>query len=297
VHKQFFLCAVLLFTGCARKSAVGPKIDLALETLVPDDTTLLVGTRLEALERTPVYQKYLGGRNFPQIEEFARQTGLDPKKDLWELLFVSDGKHNVLLGRGKFANEMEPRLEKEGVTRFGYKGYNLLGDEKAAVVFINTTTAAIGPTESLRFLIDQRGTSKGPSAALTALMKNIPPEAQFWAVYAGGAFDLGLGGNLANVTKLVGSIESGSVYFDLRTGLNGVAMGDCSTDQSAEDVEGALKAFIGLGRLNTPPNEKELLAAFDGMRITLQDKRIRLYMDVPQDAVDQFIDLWMGRRR
>lgn len=287
----------MILSACAKKSAVGPKIDPALATLIPDDTTLLVGTRLEALQRTPVYQKYLADRKFPQIEDFAKQTGLDPKKDLWELLFVSDGKNNVLLGRGKFANEMEPRLEKEGAKRFGYKGYTLVGDEKTAVVFFSSSTAALGPTDSLRFLLDQRGASKGPPAALTALMKDIPADAQFWAVYAGGPVDLGLGGNLANVSKLVNSIQTGSVYFDLRAGLSGVAAGECSTNQAAEDVQGALKAFIGLARLNTPADQKELQSGLDGLRVTMQDKRVKLYIDVPQNIVDQFLNLWMGRRR
>jgi hypothetical protein len=231
------------------------------------------------------------------VEEFAKQTGLDPQKDLWELLFVSNGKNNVLLGRGKFANEMEPRLEKGGAKRFGYKGYNLIGDEKAAVVFISSTTAAMGPTESLRYLLDQRGASKGPPAALAALMKDIPAEAQFWAAYIGGPVELGFTGNLANINKLVGSIQTGSVYFDLRTGLNGVASGECSTDQSAEEVQGALKAFVGLGRLNTPSNQPEMQAAWDGLRTTLQDKRVKLYIDVPQNVVDQFLALWMERKR
>jgi hypothetical protein len=290
------LCGVLILAGCAHKSVVGPKIDPALATLIPEDTTLLVGTRLEALEKTPVYQKYLADRNFSQVEEFAKQTGLDPKKDLWELLFVSNGKNNVLLGRGKFANEMEPRLEKGGAKRFGYKGYNLIGDDKAAVVFISSTTAAMGPTESLRYLLDQRGASKGPPAELAGLMKDISQDAQFWAVYDGGPVDLPFTGNLANVTRFVKSIQTGSVYFDLRTGLNGVASGDCSTDQGAEEVQGALKAFIGLGRLNTPANQPEMQAAWDGLRTTLQDKRVKLYIDVPQNVVDQFLALWMGRK-
>lgn len=295
---RILLCALLVVSvSCARKNPVGPKIDPALATLIPDDTTLLVGTRLEALERTPVYQKYLADRKFAQVEEFAKQTGLDPKKDLWELLFVSDGKNNVLLGRGKFANEMEPRLEKAGGKRFGYKGFTLVGNEQAAVVFFSSSTAAMGPTESLKFLLDQRGTSKGPPVVLAALMKDIPSDAQFWAAYAGGPVDLGLGGNLENVTKLVRSIQTGSLYFDLRTGLSGVASGECSTDQAAEEVQGALKAFVGLGRLNTPADQKELQAAWDGMRVTLQDKRVKLYIDVPQTVVDQFLNLWMGRGR
>jgi hypothetical protein len=297
VSFRFILCLAIIVSGCARKSAVGPKVDPALATLVPDDTTLLVGTRLESLQKTPVYQKYLADRKFSQVEDFAKQTGLDPQKDLWELLFVSNGKNNVLLGRGKFANEMEPRLEKNGAKRFGYKGYNLVGDEKAAVVFISSTTAAMGPTASLRYLLDQRGSSKGPPPGLAALMKDIPSEAQFWAAYIGGPVELGFSGNLANINKLVGSIQTGSVYFDLRTGLNGVAYGECSSDEAAEEVQGALKAFIGLGRLNTPANQPEMQKAWDGLRTTLQDRRVKLYIDVPQNVVDQFLAVWMGRRR
>ncbi len=283
--------------GCTRKSAVGPKIDPALATLIPEDTTLLVGMRLEALKQTPVYQKYIAGRKFPQIEEFSRQTGLDPKKALWELLFVSDGKHNVLLGRGEFANEMEPRLEKGGAKRFGYKGYNLVGDEKNAVVFFSGSTAAVGSTASLRFLIDQRGTSKGPPASLAALMKDIPSDAQVWAAYGGGPFDLGLSGNLANVNRVVHLIQGGSLYLDLRAGLNGVAAGECANGQAAEELQGALKAFIGLGRLNTPANQPELLKAYDGLRVTAQDQRVKLYIDVPQELADRFLTLWMDRAR
>jgi hypothetical protein len=297
VSFRIIVCAVMILAGCARQAAVGPKVDPALATLIPDDTTLAVGTRLEALEKTPVYQKYLADRKFPQVEEFAAQTGLDPQKDLWELLFVSNGKDKVLLGRGRFANEMEPRLEKGGAKRFGYKGYNLVGDEKTAVVFISSSTAAMGATDSLRYLLDRRGTSKGPPPALAALMKDIPADAQFWAAYAGGPVDLGFTGNLGNINKLVNSIQTGSVYFDLRTGLKGVAVGDCSTNQGAEEVQGALKAFIGLGRLNTPAKETEMQAAWDGLRTTLEDKRVKLYIDVPQNVVDQFLGLWVGRRR
>ena len=128
-------------------------------------------------------------------------------------------------------------------------------------------------------------------------MKDIPSDAQFWAAYSGGAVDLGLKGNLANIGKLVNSIDTGSLYFDLRTGLNGLALGECSTNQSAEEVQGALKAFIGLGRLNTPAKQPELQAAWDGLRVTEQDKHVKLYIDVPQNVVDQFLALLIGRNR
>src|SRR5262249_19461905 len=208
----FLSIAVLALAGCGAKSS-GVKVDAALDTLVPPDTVLLVGTRLEALLKTPVYQKNFAAQSFSQIDEFARRTGLDPRKDLWELLFVSNGKTGVLLGRGKFADEMmEPRLEKEGAKRSSYKGLNMFGNDRGAVMLISPTLAALGEIPALQPLIDRRPDSHGPPPALAALMKEIPADAQFWAAYAGGPIHLPLDDNpnLANVNKLVSSVETGS---------------------------------------------------------------------------------------
>src|SRR5712691_3920812 len=127
--RRFLVLLALVLSACRAKPAGGVKVDPALVTLVPADTVLLVGTRVEALEKTPVYQKYLADRQVLQIEDFAMQTGIDPRKDLRELLFVSNGKQGVLLGRGKFANQAEPHV---------------IGNAQTAVAFINSSTAAVG---------------------------------------------------------------------------------------------------------------------------------------------------------
>jgi len=295
------LALALVLAGCARKENAGPKVDAALNTLVPSDTVLMVGTRLEQLFKTPVYQKNFAGKPLPQVDEFASRTGLDPFKDLWELLFVSNGRHGVLLGRGKFADEMmEPRLQRlPGAERSGYKGLTLIGDDRNAMVFISPTTAALGEVAALHSLIDQRGASHGPPAPLAALMKQIPPEALFWAAYSGGPIHLPFdeNSNLGNLNHLLASLQTGTVYFDLRAGLNGVAEGVCTTDAAAQDVEGALKALIGFGRLSVPKNQPELAQVYDGLRVTQEGHRVKLYIDVPEAMVDKFIGMWTGRAR
>jgi hypothetical protein len=296
LKRKLILLSALALAAC-NHATTGVKTDPALETLVPADTVLMVGTRLEALVKTPVYQKYFAGKRFPQVDDFAQRTGLDPTKDLWQLLFVSNGKRAALLGRGKFANEMEPKLEKEGAQRFGYKGLNLIGNERGAVMFINTTTAAIGDIEGLHWLVDQRETAHGAPPALAAMMKEMPSDTQFWAAYTGGAIRLPFeeGSNLANVNKLISYVESGSVYFDLRTGLNGVAQGNCSSEEGAQQVRDALKALVGMGRLSAPKNQPELLQVYDGIRVTQDSRRVKLYIDVPQELVDKFLQVWIGR--
>src|SRR5579862_8331492 len=196
----------LVLTSCATKPVPGVKVDPSLAMLVPADTVLLAGVRIEALQKTKVYQKYLATRSLPFIDDFAKQTGVDPRKTLWEIIFVSNGNRSVVLGRGKFSNEEEPRLESDGGRRFGYKGFNFVGDDRTAVVLINSSTAAAGETDALKALIDQRENSHGPPPSLAALMRDIPPDSQLWAAYVGGKIVLPLQGNLANANKLLGSI-------------------------------------------------------------------------------------------
>jgi hypothetical protein len=295
--RQLLILAMLAAAACAPKST-GVHVDPSLDTLVPPDTVLLVGTRLEQLLKTPVYQKNFGGRQFSQIEEFARRTGLDPTKDLWELLFVSNGKQGVLLGRGKFADEMmEPHLEKEGAQRFTYKGFNLYGNGQGAVALLNPTTAALSRIDDLHALIDHKSESHGPPAPLRELMKDIPSEAQFWAAYAGGPIHLPFdaNSNLANVNKLVSSVETGSLYFDLRNGLNGIVTANCASDEGGEQVEGAFRALIGLGRLSVPKDQPELAQVYNQIRVTRESKRVRLYIDVQEVMVERFLNLWLRR--
>jgi hypothetical protein len=98
------------------------------------------------------------------------------------------------------------------------------------------------------------------------------------------------------VNKLLDSIQNGVVYFDLRSGLSGVASAACADEAGAQQVYGALKALIGLGRLSVPKNQPELAQVYDAMRVTEEAQRVKLYIDVPQEMVDKFLGVWLGRR-
>jgi len=285
-------------SACSR-APQSVKIDPSLATLVPRDTVLLVGTRLEKLLKTPIYEKNFAGRDIPQIRDLAAKTGIDPRKDLWELLFVSNGKTGVLLARGKFADDMmEPQLERNGAPRFTYKGLTMFGDERGAVVLVNSTTAALGEAAALRTLIDQRGNSQGPPPPMEAQIKNIPAEAQFWAAYTGGPIHLPFDpeSNLGNLNRIMSSIQTGTVWFDLSSGLAGLAEANCASDEGAQQIEGALKALIGIGRLSVPKNQPDLAQAYDRIQVTQDGHRIRLHLDVQESLVDQFLTLWLGRK-
>jgi len=287
-------CILMLAVAGCVSTPPGPKVDPALSSLIPPDTTILAGARLEALRRTPIYQKHLANRTLPLIDDFPKQIGLQVRReDLWELLLISDGKQSVVLGHGKFANEAEPRIDRPGAQRFGYKGVTLVGDEREAVLLMSPSVIGYGPTPALRWLIDGKAKTTGPPAALAEQMKAMPSESVLWAAYSGGLTSLPFNtpGDLANINKILGSIQSGSIYMDLRMGLNGLATGTCGSDQDAKTLYDGLRALVGLGRMAVTKQQPERGKILDGLRITQESHQVNIHIDEPEELVDTFLDL------
>jgi len=289
--------AAVALVSCTTAPPPGPKIDPALAGLIPADTVIMAGTRLEALKRTPVYQKFLAHRSLPQIDDFAARTGVNPQKDLWELLYVSNARSGALMGHGMFSDEGEPRLQQRGDNRFGYKGFNFVGNQLTAILLISPTVLALGDTDELRAMVDAHEKAASPPTAMKPLLARISPAAQFWAAYAGGPIHLPFdtSGNLGNINKILSLIQTGTLYLDLSTGFAGVSETTSATDQDAEQLESGLKALIGLGRLSVSPKQPGLQTVWDGLRPTRENREVKLHIDEPEESMDDLLNLLLGR--
>ena len=271
----------MLLAGCAPKqNDTGAFFEPQFANLIPADTTLLVGASVERLVKTPVYQKYLVGFPLPGVEELAQRTGVNAEKRLWQVMFVSNGHRSFVLGRGKFADELaSPDFSAPEANRFGYKGFTLFGDEQRALLMINSSTAAIGDTLLMRALVDQRPGNSGPPVALTAMMKRTPHEAQVWGVWSGGAVDAQLPGNLSNATRVVNSLNHGTMYLDLATNVKGNLSADAVSDKAAEDVYGAFGTLLALAKSG------KSAAMYQGVNITKNGRTIQVTLDSPPEVL------------
>ena len=214
------------------------------------------------------------------------------------MLFVSNGKENVVLGRGKFANEAEPRLKLEGnAKRFGYKGYNFVGDEETAVLFLGPSVAGFGSTPGLRRVVDTRDKSNGPPPVLAKRIQEVPREAVVWSAYAGGGIDLGprIPPNLGNLVKILNSVESGALYLDLRLGVAGKASGSTPTEPEAKELHDALRGLLGFARLGLTKGKADTQHLLDGVRVTQEARNVSVYIDAHEQALGQLLDLWVGQ--
>jgi hypothetical protein len=296
------LFVAALLASCQRSTTTtAVRVDPALATLVPPDATLLVGAKLDKLRETAVYQKHFDQMPLPRLDDFAKQTGLDPRKDVWEMLFASNGSWGVLMARGKFpTSELEPRLEQQGATRTRYKGYSLFGDDRNAAFFMNSSTAIAGSTPALKTIIDNRDRSSGGiPPALQPLVNLIPRASQFWAVFNGTLASLPFpnDSNLGNVNQFIRSVQNGRFSASLTNGLDFQASGTCDTGPGAKQIHDLLKGLIGMGRLSTPDNRPDLLKVYDSIDVQQQGNVVNVSASVPQDVVDKFLNTFVSGRK
>ncbi|MBC8167694.1 MAG: hypothetical protein H7Y20_17725 [Bryobacteraceae bacterium] len=286
------LISLVFMASCNRQPSPVVFVDPALATLVPADTIGLAGIRMEQLAKTRFWTDYVQKGRVPMVDEFRRRTGLDPGKNLWEILVASNGKEGVVLVRGKFSDMgMEPKLNREGVERFSYKGLTMIGDEKNAVLFLNPSTAAAGASATLRRLVDNRNNVSGLPPLLADRIQKIPSTNQAWfaATVTGlipslGERNAGLAGNLA---RLAQSIDFTSGGLDLRQDFRSTIDFETKDAQQADRLSGAIRALLGLGRLNTTDKQREMLSIYDGMHVIKENSVVHFSTDIPYSVLEK----------
>lgn len=224
-------------------------IDPGLAPLIPPDTTVLAGVRVDLLAKHPAFALLSSQR---AIRRFTEITKIDPAKSLWQVLFVSNGHGSLLLGRGKFANElMAPDVSRYGAAagRFDYKGLSMIGSEQDAMIFINSTTTVIGPAPALRALVDERPQMHDVPRQFAPLLAAIPLESEIWGAYAGGPVDVDLPGNLANLRNVFGMLQSGIFYATVDVQLHVMAEGTSPTDERAQELHDALQGLMAIAQI------------------------------------------------
>jgi len=301
-HVLALAAALVFLTCCGPRAAKSIQIDPELAALVPADTVYLLGADMERLSRTHAWQK-LETFALPDLNRFTAATGLDPRRDIREVLVCSNGTGAVTILRGRFSeSDLASRLQSHGAARLSWKGHPLYTTDRAAVTFLGSSIAAAGSTAAVEGIIDayDHGGS-GLPAALEPLVQTIPARDQLWLVRAGGSPGMRFGENdesrLGSVIQLLRGIRTVVFGIDFSSGLDLSARVECDNDNDAAHVHDALRGAIGMARLSTPDNHPELLQVYDAIQVSQEKSLVRVSASASSAQVDQALDLWLRRNR
>ena len=284
--------------GSPRQRSVSP-IDPALLMLAPTDTTSLLWIKMEKLVKTPGFD-YLAksGAIHDSLDLIASQTSFDPRKDFWEILFVSNGRDILMLARGQFAAMgMEPEFKKQGSQRTAYRGQTFISSADAVLTFISPSSIAVGGRQALERLVDERAERRGgPPQALMARAEQIDRKNQVWWALSSPASLLprqipsasgGFGNILANLPRILNGVRMITGSMDLSGGINLTTTAEFADSVQARQSAEALGAFLALARATVPKARTQQLGFYDSVKIDRSDSAVRIAVDAPMSALKQ----------
>jgi hypothetical protein len=287
------LASALAVTSCMRQQIPGVVVDPAFKTLIAPDTKLLAGVDIDALKKTSFYQRHEKDLKAPILNSAAERFGVNPLRDVSELLAAWNGSDWLFMERGRWnSQDLQKRLIAGGARATTYRDRTVLGDNAGSLVFFKTV-ALEGPTPAVRRAIEIEAAGNGEvPEELAERLRTLPKHDQIWTVSrAGLAFaDLPMNSDtqtaLSNITGSVRGTTAG-VYVD-----DGVHLSidlQCVSDQGATRVHDALRGMIGFGRLSTKDNEEDLLRAYDAIQVEKKDQTVNVRADLQGNLADRLI--------
>jgi hypothetical protein len=273
-----------------------PRVDNVLERMVPPASTGLVGAHMDQLKQTELYKKMVAAQSLAQLDQFALETGFDPRRDVRELLFVTTSRGAVMLARGTF-HLNTVMLKNAQKSRHGQ--YDIWGLGASGFCILDSTLAAAGEIPALELALDE-WTSGAHTAAqpLLARVAAVNPQDQIWGISTGSGNFLAehppAAGSVLDFSKIFRSLEDYWFEADFGAGMRTEVHGTTRTEKDAVSLRDTVRGLVGLGRLNVPENQPELLKVWDGITIDQQGRAISIHADITQELIDRVVQLLSG---
>jgi hypothetical protein len=296
-----------LFCGVLPASAADPQ----MLNLVMPDAKVVAGVNVQQAIATPFGQYVLSliAPQDQQLQSLATLTGLDPRKDVIELLVASTGApvHSGLaLARGTFDTaKIVAAATAAGAVTETYAGVTLLepkppaaGTATAApptpaLAFLDSTLAVMGDVTNVKAAIDRRGAASILPAALVTQVNQWSLTQDAWVVDIAPLASMA---PPAGAPKLPGGAQgvaiqsiqqaAGGVKFGTTVAVTAQAQTD--TAQNATALAGLLQFVTNLAQAqaNQSPASAALLKS---LTVTAQGNTLNIALSLPQDQIQQLI--------
>jgi hypothetical protein len=287
--------------GCGKAGSKGASVDEAFRSAISADAQTLVSIKLDKLKASDLYRRHQQQLEVPQLNALSERVGLDPRRDLSNILLVWDGKHLLLLAAGGFSNaQIEAKLAAQGAQRASYKSFTLFTQGADAVSFPDRGFAIASSISTVQAALELRSSHGGAvPTELSDRLADVPADAQIWEVSRGGLpaanFPLrtDIASALSNITTYVTGTSAG-LRFDSGSHLQARVV--CTSPEGAQRVHDAMRGLIGLARLTTNDNQLDMLRMWDAVSITKDQQFVRIQADLPADLTDKLITQLSGLR-
>jgi hypothetical protein len=288
------LAGIAITAGCGKIQSTGATVPSEFLSAISPDAQTLFCVKLDQLKASDLYRRHQEQLELPQLNALSARAGLDPRRDLSNILFVWDGKHLLLLAHSTApTTELESKMTAGGATRIPYKKFTLFTRGADSIAFPDRGLIVAGSTGSVESALTLRDSGGGAIPSdLQERMAEISANAQLWEASRGGlpaanfTFRSDIDSALSNISEFVEGTAF-SARFD--TGSHFEAHFLCKSAEGAQRVNDALRGLTGLARLSTNDNELDLLRMWDAVSISKDRQSVRVKADFTADLSDKLI--------
>ncbi len=284
----------LLLTFAALMPAA-PRVDNVLEKMVPPGATALTGLHVDQLRQTEMYQRIPPSLLQP-LDALSRvSSGFDARRDLQEALYAGTPSGRVLLARGAFP----AKTQWKDLQHKRHGQYDVWVTGRLAFCILDATLAAVGEPKAVEAALDE-WTAGAHTSAQTLLTRadQADPQSQMWGVSADMAASL-VGGILPggnengfDFSKAARSLGEGWFQADFSSGIRMDIQGVTASEADSANLRDALRGLVGLGRLNIPAGQPELLRVWDGITVDQKGRLVILRANIPQNLADKLMEMF-----
>lgn len=310
-----------LVLALAAQAAAFAAVDPALLRLVMPDAKVIAGLQVTGVRNSPFGQFVLSRMQVQDeaFQKFIAQTGLDPRRDISEVLIASNwGQSNpasrwLVVARGTFNPSMiSQAAQANGGTATKFQGIEILtysSPSKPAengqaqppnqngIAFFDSSNAIMGDVASVKAAIRRKKTNSPASGALLAKVRDIGANNDFWFVTTVPVSEFAAAmpnPNLSSAMQgnlLAGVHEaSGGIKFGETVTISGEAVTRSEKDaQALVDVFKFLAGMIQTNRQNDAA-VGQVATLLDNMDLKTKDNVMTMSLNIPEKQLEQLME-------
>ena len=279
-------------------------VDSALLALVPPNTTVIAGARVDEVKSSQFGQFVLRNMQMDgdEFQKFIQETGFDPRRDLREVVMATmaagqnEFDRTIVIGKGVFNPARIVSAAKGlGAEVTSYQGVEMLvhreGNHNAAVAFLDAGLAVMGDSAMVKQAIERRGKGTSLTPQMQSKVASVSAQNQIWfysavspaSLFAGHISDPNLGGAVKGGLMESVTQASGGLRFEAKAvKITGEAV--ARSDKDASALADVFKFLVGIMSSHTDAGTAQPL--IEGLDVKSDGNVMKLSMSMSESALE-----------
>ena len=237
----------------------------------------------------------------PKFREFVDSTGFDPRRDLHEVVIITDsvaakGK-GLVIARGVFNGpQLMDFISKQGHggTATTYKGVALLSNpsgENETVAVLDGSVALAGDTAMVKAAIDRRASGVDMDPRLASKVAEVSGAYDIWGVTMSPADAAQVAGADRMPAEALKAIEQSSAGVKFGTTVRIAGEAIARSEKDAQALADVFKFLTGMMKMNDKQTKNPMASMLDRIVVTTAANTVQFSLSIPQAELEQMFKM------